>query len=178
MSGFKLPSMVLAAGFGLRPQRDDDYAFLERLYFSVRWEEIEPLDWPDALKRAFLADQCRLQHAHYQKFYYNAEFLILEKAGEPVGRLYIFRGGSEHRVVDISLLPQVRGGGIGGALLQAVQAEAAGLGKTVSLHVEKCNPAQNLYRRLGFRDIGEDGPYRLMVWQAILPAAATENRFS
>jgi hypothetical protein len=36
----------------------------------------------------------------------------------------------------------------------------------VSIHVEKFNPAQNLYRRLGFREAGEDGPYWRMEWRA------------
>lgn len=163
---FEVPPALRAAGFGLRAQREEDRAFLERLYFSVRWPEVAPLDWPEEAKVAFLADQFRLQHTHYQTHYYDAEFLILERAGEPIGRLYIFRGPRDHRIVDISLLPEVRGGGVGCALLEAVQSEAAAAGKTVSIHVEKFNPAQSLYRRLGFREIGEDGPYWLMEWNA------------
>lgn len=162
---FAIPSALRAAGFALRPQREDDYAFLERLYLSVRDEEVTVAGWPEETKQAFLADQFRLQHTHYQSHYYDAEFLILERGGAPVGRLYIFRGPHDHRIVDISLVPEVRGAGVGGALLQAVQAEAAVVGKTVSIHVEMFNPAQNLYRRLGFKEVGERGPYWLMEWQ-------------
>jgi ribosomal protein S18 acetylase RimI-like enzyme len=154
-----------AAGYCLRAQREEDHPFLERLYISVRESEVEPLDWPEEAKRTFLADQFRLQTTHYRTHYYDAEFLIVERSGSPVGRLYVFRGPHDHRVIDISLLPETRNAGVGGALLQAVKAEAAADGKTVSIHVEKFNPAQNLYRRLGFREIGESGPYRLMEWR-------------
>jgi ribosomal protein S18 acetylase RimI-like enzyme len=159
------PPALRAAGFGLRPQREEDYPFLQRLYDSVRWAEVEALEWPDETKRAFLDEQCRLQHTHYQTHYYDAEFLIVECGGEPVGRLYLFRGPQDHRIIDISLLAERRNGGVGSALLEAVQAEAAAAGKSVSIHVEKFNPAQALYRRLGFREIGESGPYWLMEWR-------------
>jgi GNAT superfamily N-acetyltransferase len=170
-SGVELPSALRAAGYSLRPQREEDYPFLERLYFSVRQQELEALDWPEETKLAFLKDQCRLQHVHYQTYYWDAAFLILERGGEPVGRLYVFRGPRDHRIVDISLLPEVRGAGVGGALLKAVQDEAASQGKSVSIHVEKFNPAQNLYRRLGFREAGDKGPYWLMEWQPQEPAS-------
>lgn len=164
--GIALPSVLRAAGFGLRLQHEDDYAFLEQLYAGVRQAEMDRLDWPAEVKRAFLAEQCRLQHTHYQTHYWDAEFLIVEKREVAVGRLYIFRGANDHRIVDISLLPEIRGAGVGGALLTAVQQEAAAGGKTVSIHVEKFNPAQNLYRRLGFKEIAEAGPYWLMEWTA------------
>jgi GNAT superfamily N-acetyltransferase len=159
------PPALCAAGFGLRPQREEDYPFLERLYFSVRRPEVEALGWPQDGMQAFLSEQCRLQHTHYQTHYYDAEFLIVECEGEPVGRLYIFRGPRDHRIIDISLLAERRNGGVGRALLEAVQAEAAAAGKSVSIHVEKFNPAQTLYRRLGFCEIGESGPYWLMEWR-------------
>jgi RimJ/RimL family protein N-acetyltransferase len=157
-----LPPGLSAAGYTLRPERPGDYAFLERLYASVRADELAPLDWPEETKRLFLADQFRLQYRHYAEHYRDSEFAILEREGAPVGRIYIFRGTEDHRIVDISLLPENRNQGVGRALLEAVIAEAAFSGKSVSIHVEKFNPALRLYRRLGFREIGEDGPYWLM----------------
>ena len=50
----------------LRPIRDEDRPFLERLYASTRDEELRPVPWSDAQKTAFLASQYALQHAHYQ----------------------------------------------------------------------------------------------------------------
>ena len=45
-----------------------------------------------------------------------------------------------------------------------IQREAAAAGKTLSIHVEKNNPARRLYDRLGFREINDVGVYLLMEW--------------
>ena len=36
--------------------------------------------------------------------------------------------------------------------------------KPVRIHVERANRAINLYRRLGFREVGENELYYLMEW--------------
>jgi ribosomal protein S18 acetylase RimI-like enzyme len=46
-----------------------------------------------------------------------------------------------------------------------VFAEARLCGKEVSISVEKFNPAQRLYRRLGFREYAEDNVYWFMYWE-------------
>ncbi len=167
-----LPLRLASDGLRLRPEVPADAGFVQHLYEAVRWPELEPTGWPDAVKHAFLADQFRLQSRHYAQFYRDALFLIVERAGEPIGRLYLHRGPSDHRIVDISLLPASRGRGIGGGLLDMVSEEAAGLGRTVSIHVEVFNPARNLYERKGFRQIGESGPYLLMEWRPATAARA------
>jgi ribosomal protein S18 acetylase RimI-like enzyme len=66
--------------------------------------------------------------------------------------------------MDIALLPEHRNQGIGGKLVRDVMNEAAAIGLKVSLHVESYNPAQRLYRRLGFVEAGESGVYQLLEW--------------
>jgi ribosomal protein S18 acetylase RimI-like enzyme len=153
-------------GLHLRPESETDIPFLRQLYISLRWEEFSHLeDWTNAQKIEFLEQQFTAQRTHYLRFYFDSEFLILEKNGLPVGRLYLHRGPSEIRVVDIGFLPEMRNRGYGTALLSALFREGQASGRTVSVHVEVFNPAQRLYRRLGFVIAGEDGPYRLMVWK-------------
>ena len=83
-----------------------------------------------------------------------ARSLILSnKRGGPAGRIYLFCTGTDIRIIDISLLPERRGGGLGTALLTAVITEATASGHSVSIHVEHFNPARRLYERLGFREI-------------------------
>jgi ribosomal protein S18 acetylase RimI-like enzyme len=82
--------------------------------------------------------------------------------GEPAGRLYVHRGRSDIRVVDIALAPEYRGRGIGAALLRSLITEAEASDRKVSIHVERHNPARRLYERLGFRPAGEHGVYVLM----------------
>jgi GNAT superfamily N-acetyltransferase len=108
------------------------------------------------------------QHAHYQKHYVGSDFFVIERAGEAIGRLYLARWKAEHRIVDIALLPEHRGSGIGTALLTDLLDEAAAVGKAVTIHVEKFNPAMSLYRRLGFVAAGEEGAYDLMRWEQVV----------
>jgi ribosomal protein S18 acetylase RimI-like enzyme len=150
----------------LRPIREDDRDFLRRLYASTREEELAQVtDWSAEQKAAFLTQQFEAQHHHYQTHYSGASFDLVLDGGEPIGRLYVSRWEREVRVVDVALLPAARGRGIGTALLRDLLAEGARTGKPVSIHVERFNRALGLYRRLGFRDVEENGPYLLMEWR-------------
>ena len=151
-----------AAGLAFRPISEADLPFLAQVYASTRQEELAVTGWPEAHKAAFLQHQFDAQHAHYQKFYQGSDFLLIERAGEAIGRLYLARWSSEHRIVDIALLPRHRRNGLGTALLRDLLDEAARAGKAVTIHVEKFNPALTLYRRLGFVAAGEEGVYDLM----------------
>lgn len=164
---FAPPAGLAERGLALRPERAEDRPFLEGLYISVRWPELEPTGWPEEAKLGFLRQQYAYQDKHYAEAYFDGEFLILEHEGKPLGRLYLHRDAREIRIVDISLLPEARNQGIGTLLLQGVFAEAEGVGQIVSIHVEQFNPAQNLYRRLGFKEVSENGPYWLMEWSAM-----------
>ncbi len=150
----------------LRPVREEDRDFLRRLYASTRAEELAQVtDWSAEQKEAFLTQQFEAQHHHYQTYYAGASFDIVRGDGEPIGRLYVSRWEREIRVVDVALVPEARGRGVGGALLRDLLAEGKRTGRTVSVHVERFNPAQRLYRRLGFREVEENGPYFLMEWR-------------
>jgi len=152
-------------GVTLRPITPEDAALLGRIYASTRTEELAPLPWTQAQKAAFLQSQFEAQHAHYQRHYAGAAFSVVERAGVPVGRLYLHRSAGELRIVDISLLPEQRGTGLGEALLREVQEEAREAGLKVSIHVERMNRARRLYERLGFRTVtDEGGVYLLLEW--------------
>ena len=166
LSPLALPVDLTAQGYSLRQETEQDRPFLERLYLSVRWDELAPAPWPDEQKRAFLSWQFALQHKHYTEHYCDADFAVLDQAGVPAGRLYLFRGATDTRIVDISLLPEHRGRGIGTGLLTAIFAEAAPDQRSVSIHVELFNPARRLYDRLGFQEVSRDGVYALMEWRS------------
>jgi len=84
--------------------------------------------------------------------------------------LYVERRAALMRIIDIALLPQFRGAGVGTRLLRDLLEEAAAQGATVALHVECHNPARRLYERLGFElctddaDTGADAVYVAMRW--------------
>ncbi|HYE26931.1 MAG TPA: GNAT family N-acetyltransferase [Allosphingosinicella sp.] len=161
------PPLRAAAGLGVsyRPITDADLPFLATVYASTRVEELASTGWPDEMKLQFLAQQFDAQHRHYMRHYPEAEWLVIERAGEDIGRLYIEEWPSQLRLIDISLLPAARGGGVGGAILADLMEQAAAAGKPLTIHVEKNNPAMRLYHRLGFVGIDEHGIYDLMEWR-------------
>jgi ribosomal protein S18 acetylase RimI-like enzyme len=154
------------AGLTFRRIADADLPFLAQLYASTRAEELAVLPWSDAQKAAFLEAQFQAQHTHYQTYYPKADWLVAMRKGEDIGRLYIERWPSQHRIIDIALLPAHRDRGFGAALLRDLMDEARACSKAVSIHVEKHNPAMRLYRRLGFQVVEDKGVYDLMRWSA------------
>jgi ribosomal protein S18 acetylase RimI-like enzyme len=150
----------------LRPATPADEPFLERLYASTRERELEAVPWPPEFKQDFLRMQSRAQRADYRRRFPEAEDRIILVGEEPAGRFYVDRNESVIRLVDISLLPEHRGRGIGGRLLGELLAEADSTGKPVRLMVERGNPARRLYLRLGFRVLNEDEIYCSMEWSS------------
>lgn len=160
-----VPSNLLAAyGIGWRQETAADHAFLLNLFEDVRWPELAASGWTDAQKHHFLGSQFYLQTAHYHTHYTGSQFWIITCHGQPIGRLYLFQGPGELRIVDISVLSPMRGQGFGGQILQIVQDYARHLSLSVTIHVECYNPAQTLYVRLGFQKVEQKGPYWLMQW--------------
>ena len=158
----------------LRPITPGDDRFLYRVYASTRAEEMAVVPWTEKEKQDFLRFQFDAQHKYYMEHFPKASYDLIVLEGEPIGRLYIDRCRDEIRLIDIALLPEHRGRGLGGAIMRRVLAEGAEVGKLVRIHVERNNPALSLYRRLGFEKIEEQGVYYLMEWAP--PETAKENQ--
>ncbi|MGB6349056.1 MAG: GNAT family N-acetyltransferase [Pseudolabrys sp.] len=153
-----------AAGLTFRPVVDADLPFLALVYASTRADELAAVPWSADQKAAFLDMQFRAQHSHYRRHHGRADWLVVLRADEPVGRLYVERRDDEHSIIDIAFLTQHRGQGLGSALMQDILDEAAACGKPVTIYVEKNNPAMRLYRRLGFAQVADHGVYDFMRW--------------
>jgi ribosomal protein S18 acetylase RimI-like enzyme len=144
---------------GLRPATDGDRDLLLRVYESTRTEEVAALPWTDAEKAAFLRQQAEAQDVDYRASRPSARFLVVTYDGADVGRLYRVDLPGELRLMDLSLLPEHRGRGIGSGLLADLVAEADQRGMTMTLHVEHWNPARRLYDRLGFIPTADNQVY-------------------
>lgn len=156
---------IASSRVALRPASEDDRDFLIRLYGSTR-HDLETLPLDEEQRAAIVRMQFHAQDVHYRQTNPNASFDVIEIGGRPAGRWYVDRRADDIRIIDVSLLPERRGAGIGSALIRAVQREAAATGRTVSLHVAMGNRAADLYARLGFRLAADAGVYRLLVWRA------------
>lgn len=150
-----------------------DLEFLYAVYAGTRADEMALTGWGQAEVEQFVRLQFQAQHEHYQTHFPTAEYSVIEKAGRPIGRLYLDRRPDEIRIVDIALLPAERRAGIGGALLRDILDEASVTAKLVRIHVEQNNPAMRLYDRLGFVKIEEQGVYWLMEWS---PSGSTRSQ--
>ncbi len=143
----------------LRPYRADDQEFLFKLYASTRIHEIAGFGWPAAQQEMFLRMQFDAQRRSYEAAYPEAEHQIIERDEQPIGRIMVFRNEDSTLLVDIALLTEHRGLGIGGRLVRDLVQQCLRDRVPLRLQVLKANPALRLYERLGFTRTGEDQMY-------------------
>ena len=156
-----------------RPIHAGDEEFLYGVYASTRQEELAQTNWSESLKETFLRQQFEAQSRYYREHYQETSFDVILADGRPIGRLYVARWSEQISIMDIAVLPEYRGAGIGTKLLEDLISESEASGKPLSIHVERFNPALRLYERLGFRTVADKGVYLLM---ERLPGAGTSPR--
>ena len=159
-----LTKSSLALEITLRPVSSDDELFTYQLYTSTRSNEMALVDWADEQKEAFLRMQFDAQTKHYAIHYPSAAYKIIERDGVSVGRLITENRGDHFLLIDIAILPEHRGAGIGTFLIDDLKKEAVRLQLPFVLRVEFFNPAMRLYSRLGFVKTREMQIYHEMVW--------------
>jgi len=155
----------------LRPAVDADAGLAQALYASTR-DDLRQLPLPPAQVEQLIAMQQRVHEAGQRAVYPHAEVMILEHAGAPAGRVVLDTTGSDWRLVELAVLPALRGRGLGAALLAALQARARAHGASIGLAVLRTNlPALRLYQRAGFRIAGGNALQHQMTWSANMGAA-------
>ena len=132
------------------------------MYATTREEELRPVPWTPEQVEDFLRMQFEAQHGDYRRNYPDAAYEIILVDDTEAGRLYVRRDERAVHVIDIALLPEFRGRGIGTTLLEELIDEAAGQGQVVSAYVEHTNRALALYERLGFTSVADQGVYLLV----------------
>lgn len=162
-----------ALALRVREEQAADLLFCLELFTSTRIAELEALPWSTEQKAAFCKQQFEAQHQHYVTNSPSAEFLVIEQRGERIGRLYIELTDNEFTLMEITLLPVLRGQGIGTAITAELLVQAHRLGRVMSLHVEPNNPARRLYERLGFTVKDEIAFYLFMTCSP--PAVASSS---
>ena len=122
------PSVAATPEIALRPEMPDDESFLFDLYSTTRDYEMALIPWSEDQKLAFLRQQCFAQLRHYRQHYSDASFEIILVNGVRAGRLYVCHNEESICLIDISLLREFRGLGIGTGLTQKLVADAATTG--------------------------------------------------
>ena len=146
--------------FAIRDMRKDEYSLLEEFLYQAIWV---PEDFEGEVPRSVVRDDPKCLAA-FEGFGQlpDDHALVAEVDGRVVGACWV-RTTDEYGHIDeetpsfaISLFEPYRGRGIGTALMRRMISllEDEGYAR-VSLSVQKENPACNLYKRLGFRVIGD-----------------------
>ena len=84
--------------------------------------------------------------------------------GQPCGYVCVEDGADDVQVRELVIDPEFQSRGIGTALLGETCERARGRGVPVRLGTFHRNRAAELYRRLGFREVGRTATHILMEW--------------
>jgi GNAT superfamily N-acetyltransferase len=152
----------------LRPVRDDeaDRAFLYALFVARKAADMAAMPIGAAAKDFLLSAQYRSMTATYRHEFPNARWEVVELMGEPVGRLVTDVGDRCVTYVDIALLPQAQGRGLGTRLMTSALEEPRRLGLPARVNVLEQNVASlKLWDRLGFVREGGSRPFVRLGWR-------------
>ena len=145
---------------------EKDQQFVSKVYRRTREKELPFAYLPEEQKSGLLLMQLEAQLADYERNYIGAKRQIILYNEERVGYIYTWDSKREIRILDISLLPEFQGNGIGGTILNDILKTGKQQHKKVSLHVALGNPAKRLYERLGFVKISDNFTHEYMEYKA------------
>ena len=146
--------------FALRPERPDDAAFLQRLFVANNAGVLRDAGITEAVVDNLMNVQFRSQTDTYRRQFPHAEFLIVERDGEAIGRWVSEDEGDAVLIVDFALLQERQSRGLGAALFGAMVQRALGLGKAPRASVLASNlPCLKMCRRVGLLVVDQDDVY-------------------
>ena len=126
-----------------------DFDFLWLLHNAALKEYVEKTwGWDENRQRELFAEGFDTN---------NGEIIVV--GGADAGYLCTIEKEAATLLVSIRILPEYQNRGIGTKIIKDVSAKSK---KHVRLQVLKINPAQNLYRKLGFETVGETETHFLM----------------
>ncbi|SRR5258708_15566554 len=146
--------------FRLVDAADDGLLF--SLYASTRAAELAQVPWSEEQKKVFVRMQFDAQTREYAASHPQATHEIICVDQKPAGRLYLSRKEDAFHILDIIVMPEHRGAGIGTWVVKKVMADATQAGKAVTIYVESFNPSMRLFEHLGFQPVQTEGIYSLL----------------
>lgn len=127
-----------------RPATDADLSFLLDLRLQT-------------MDQYYVASGVQLSREEHMQRVLNrfdcAQIIVIDE--RECGLLKLDRNGNDWHLIQIQLLPDLQGRGLGTKLMSNIISEATRAGATLRLGVLKANPARQLYERLGFLEVGE-----------------------
>jgi GNAT superfamily N-acetyltransferase len=144
----------IAPRVSLRPSGPSDYQFALDLYLeSTKRLLLELGRW----------DESRVI-ARFKEGFKPEEVQIIASDAVDIGWIQASNSADQLHLDQLHIIKNFRNLGIGTGLIHDLQDRARRAGKTVGLNMIRGNCAVVLYRRLGFRIVGEDEEKLKMRW--------------
>ena len=118
----------------------------------------------DVVVRQFGSWDEAAQDGWFEKGLAEADFSVVLEHGQRVGAIGLKEAPDQLYLVELQILPECQGRGLGSALLLAQLERARRLEKPIGLRVLFENRARALYERYGFVVIGQTETHYLMEW--------------
>jgi ribosomal protein S18 acetylase RimI-like enzyme len=153
-------------GVHLRCAGREDDALLFALFAADKAAEFAAIGLPEEQYRPLLEMQYRGRAMTHSVRYPEAEdWIVCAPDGTAIGGYLLAKTSREARLMDLAVLPQWRGRGIGTRVLLELMRQSAMARVPLRLQVMKGNRAVRLYARLGFRVVDEDEITYEMIWR-------------
>lgn len=149
----------------VRPVTVADKRFLFAVYASTRTEELATTNWTPTGRQAFLQSQFETRQEGYRAHFPKAKHQIICTGRTAIGVCSTQLEADALRLLDLALLPDYRGAGIGHQIVRGLQDEARLDQKPMRLHALSFSRAVRFFTRLDFAPAGSHGPYIKMEWR-------------
>ena len=146
-----------------RLETPEDEPFIRRLMMETLSTQLAAHLWPEEVRESLLDAQYRIRRQGFRTGEGDIQGAIVLVEAERVAWYVTAEWNDEVRLVNLVVQKELRGKGIGSAILRNLLDASDRSGKTVRLSVATNNQgASNLYERLGFHRTGSDGAHDSM----------------
>ncbi len=149
----------------LRPLREDETEFWREIFYDSVRSHFLSLNLPESETDNLIEFQYQAQSLDYEKNYPLVSNNIVLFNAERVGRLIYSTEHGDLHIIEMAILTEFRGRGIGTKLFRWFFDESRRSGLPIRFYVEKGNPAFRLYRRLGFEVVADVNTHFQLAWK-------------
>lgn len=149
----------------LRAVDPSDDTFLYEV-FATTWEsEVAALPNQNLARHVLRIQHIAQERRFASRYPGHQRLVVTTREGERAGRLYLLRSGSALQVVDLTLLPEFRGAGLGTHVLRQLMALAEAEELPIAARVSRSNTrVTDACARLGFELVDVDDLDNFLRW--------------
>lgn len=152
--------------YKIRSATPDDHD----LIYTLKSQSVRPY-----VEKVWGWDESYQQKDFGRDFSQIEQFKVIQINGKFIGFVQCYLEYSCYHVVEIHLLPEYRGKGIGTDILKAIQKTCSVQGRRIQIGCFKENDrAKNLYQKLGFIQVGETDTHYILKYDAGLANVSRE----